>query len=36
MIGDALPPKNGCVKVPHTPGLGVELDEDALAKYRVG
>lgn len=36
LIGGALPPKNGHIKVPQTPGLGVELDEDALAKYRVG
>ena len=25
----------GCVLVPKTPGLGVELDEDKIAKYRV-
>ena len=36
LIGGALPPENGHIKVPQTPGLGVELDEDALAKYRVG
>ncbi len=36
LIGGALPPQNGHLKVPQTPGLGVELDEEALAKYRVG
>jgi len=36
LIGGALAPKNGHIKVPQTPGLGIELDEDALEKYRVG
>lgn len=26
---------NGCMPLPDTPGLGVELNEDALARYRV-
>ncbi|HIE26989.1 TPA: hypothetical protein EYP66_06855 [Candidatus Poribacteria bacterium] len=36
LIGGALSPKNGHIKVPQSPGLGVELDEGALEKYRVG
>ena len=36
LISGALTPKNGLVKVPDTPGLGVELDMDAVEKYRVG
>ena len=36
LIGGALTPKNGVVKVPETPGLGVELDMDAVEHYRVG
>jgi L-alanine-DL-glutamate epimerase-like enolase superfamily enzyme len=30
------PPKvvDGCLALPHRPGLGIELDEDALAEYR--
>ena len=27
--------KDGCLAVPAGPGLGVELDEDAIAHYRV-
>jgi L-rhamnonate dehydratase len=27
---------DGIVKVPEEPGLGVDLDEDAVAKYRIG
>ena len=26
---------DGIVKVPEEPGLGVDLDEDAIAKYRI-
>jgi L-alanine-DL-glutamate epimerase-like enolase superfamily enzyme len=28
--------REGGITVPETPGLGVELDEDAIARYRVG
>ena len=27
--------KNGCVQIPDAPGLGIDLDEEALAFYRV-
>jgi hypothetical protein len=27
--------ENGSAQIPNTPGLGYELDEDALAKYRI-
>jgi muconate cycloisomerase len=27
--------KNGCLIVPDKPGLGIELDEKKLAKYRI-
>ena len=36
MIDGALTPEDGFVKVPETPGLGVELDMAAVEKYRVG
>lgn len=36
LIGGALTPKDGLVAVPEAPGLGVELDMTAVAKYRVG
>ena len=36
LISGALTPRNGLVKVPETPGLGVELDMVAVEKYRVG
>ncbi len=36
LIGGALAPREGFVQVPEAPGLGVELDMDAVAKYRVG
>lgn len=36
LIGGALTPKDGFVTVPDAPGLGVELDMAAVAKYRVG
>ena len=35
LIYGALTPKDGFVKVPTTPGLGVELDMGAVEKYRV-
>ncbi len=36
LIGGALIPKDGFVEVPDRPGLGVELDMDAVEHYRVG
>lgn len=36
LIGGGLELKEGHITVPQTPGLGVELDEGALEKYRVG
>ncbi len=36
LIGGALAPQDGLVTVPTGPGLGVELDMDAVAHYRVG
>ena len=31
----ALPVRNGCLRVPEAPGLGVELDEEALARAQL-
>jgi L-alanine-DL-glutamate epimerase-like enolase superfamily enzyme len=36
LVHNALPPNNGTIAVPSGPGLGVELDEEAIAHYRVG
>ena len=36
LIGGALTPSDGLVEVPAAPGLGVELDMQAVEKYRVG
>ena len=36
LVGGALTPVNGHVTVPNEPGLGIELDMAAVAKYRVG
>jgi len=36
LIGGALRPRDGFVEVPTAPGLGVELDLDAVEHYRVG
>lgn len=36
LIKKPLEYKNGRIKVPEGPGWGVELDEDALDKYRIG
>ncbi len=36
LIGGALTPVDGHVAVPDAPGLGVELDMEAVEKYRVG
>ena len=35
LIYGALTPKDGFVQVPTDPGLGIELDMDAVEKYRV-
>ena len=35
LIYGALTPKDGFVEVPTTPGLGIELDMEALEKYRI-
>ncbi|HEY1173605.1 MAG TPA: enolase C-terminal domain-like protein [Verrucomicrobiae bacterium] len=32
VVGGRVPIVNGCVKIPNKPGLGVELDYDALAR----
>ncbi len=36
LIGGALMPVDGHVTVPDVPGLGVELDMEAVEQYRVG
>ena len=37
LLVEPLPPmENGHVAVPHGPGLGIEIDEGALARFRVG
>ncbi len=35
IVGEAFGYADGCVLVPKKPGLGVELDEAKIAKYRV-
>jgi len=35
LVKESLPVENGYVRVPSAPGLGVELDEGALATYGV-
>jgi muconate cycloisomerase len=35
IVGEALEYADGCVRVPRRPGLGVTLDPDKIAKYRV-
>ena len=35
MVKPAIKLANGSAKIPDTPGLGYELDEDALEKYRI-
>jgi glucarate dehydratase len=32
VLGGRIPMVNGCVRIPHKPGLGVELDYDRLAR----
>jgi glucarate dehydratase len=34
VLGGRIPIKNGCVRIPEKPGLGVELDYDQLARGR--
>ena len=34
VLGGRVPIKNGCVRIPEKPGLGVELDYDQLARGR--
>ncbi len=36
LIGGMLDVQNGFIEVPERPGLGVELDEKAVARYRIG
>ena len=36
LLQEPLVIRDGCVRVPSGPGLGVELDREALARYRVG
>ena len=33
IVGGLMKYEDGCIKVPTGPGLGVELDEDEMAKY---
>lgn len=35
IVRTPLPLRNGLVNLPATPGLGVDVDEDAVARYRV-
>ena len=35
MVKPAIKLANGSAKIPDTPGLGYDLDEDALEKYRI-
>ncbi len=35
LCGEAIPMRDGCLAVPDAPGLGVEIDEKLVAKYRV-
>jgi D-galactarolactone cycloisomerase len=35
VVGDPFVLQDGCVSVPHRPGLGVDIDESALARYAV-
>ena len=33
--GELYPIRDGCVELPQAPGLGLDLDEDAIERYRV-
>ena len=35
-IGDCVIARDGMLRVPDKPGLGFDVDEDLIAKYRVG
>ncbi|SHJ44657.1 L-alanine-DL-glutamate epimerase [Dethiosulfatibacter aminovorans DSM 17477] len=35
LVKNQIPFENGVIKVPEAPGLGVELDEDIIEKYRM-
>ncbi len=35
LLKETIPFEDGCVVVPDAPGLGVELDMEAVEKYRV-
>ena len=35
LIKPLLEPKEGYLKVPDKPGLGIEVDQEALEKYRI-
>ena len=35
-MGDAIMARDGFMAVPQGPGLGVEIDEDVIARYRAG
>ncbi|HVU44146.1 MAG TPA: enolase C-terminal domain-like protein, partial [Xanthobacteraceae bacterium] len=34
-LGDAIAAREGHMRVPQGPGLGVDIDEDVIARYRV-
>lgn len=34
-LGEAVTVRNGMLAVPNGPGLGVDVDEDVIARYRV-
>ncbi len=35
LVTPAIRPENGSARIPDTPGLGYELDDDAIEKYRI-
>ena len=35
-MGDAIVAQDGFMAVPQGPGLGVEIDQDVIARYRAG
>jgi D-galactarolactone cycloisomerase len=34
-LGDAIEARDGHMKVPQGPGLGIDIDESVIARYRV-
>jgi len=34
-LGDAIDVRDGHMKVPQRPGLGIDVDESVIARYRV-